>query len=100
MDGKLCPGIEKPFLVIFTPPPLSRKVPPLIQKFFNPPNFRKGGGAHYKEEEDFASFVKEVLSDVSPSDYINFDMEFATSQSPPDVESIAWRKRSRQEAIN
>ena len=34
-----------------------------------------------------------------PSDYINFDMEFAMSQSPVDVESIAWQQESRQEAI-
>ena len=41
-----------------------------------------------EEEEEFASLVKELLSDVSPSDYTNFDMEVAKSQSPINVESI------------
>ena len=43
--------------------------------------------------------VKEPPSDVSPSDYTDFDMEVAASQSPIDVESIAWQQDSRQEAI-
>ena len=42
-----------------------------------------------EDEEEFACLVKELSLDVSPSDYIDFDTEFATSQSPVDVESIA-----------
>ena len=45
-----------------------------------------------KEEEEFASLVKEVSSNVSPSDYIDFDMEVATPQSPVDARSITWRQ--------
>ena len=41
-----------------------------------------------KEEEEFASLVKELSSNVSPSDFIDFDMEVATSQSPIDARSI------------
>ena len=45
-------------------------------------------GLDQEEEEEFASLVKELLSDVSPSDYTNFDVEVAKSQSPINVESI------------
>ena len=39
-----------------------------------------------KEEEELASLVKEILLDVSPSVYTDFDMEVATLQFPVDVE--------------
>ena len=52
-----------------------------------------------QEEEEFASLVRELSSDVSPSDYINFDMDVATSQSSVDVESINWRQESRQSIL-
>ena len=44
-----------------------------------------------KDEEEFASLVKELSLDVSPSEYIDFDMAVATSQSPVDARSITWR---------
>ena len=52
-----------------------------------------------QEEEEFANLVKELSSDVSSSDCIDFDMDVATTRSPADVESTAWRQESRQEAI-
>ena len=52
-----------------------------------------------QEEAEFASLVKELSSEVFPSDYVDFDVEVATSQIPVDVESIAWRREFRQEAI-
>ena len=51
-----------------------------------------------QEEKEFASLVKELLSDVFPSDYISFDMEVATSQFPVDLETITRRQESRQKA--
>ena len=52
------------------------------------------------EEEEFASLVKELSSDISPSDYIDFDIEIATSQFSVDVKNIAWRLESRQGPLN
>ena len=52
-----------------------------------------------REEQEFASILKELTPYVSPSDYINFDMEAATLQSPIDVESIAWKQEPRQDVI-
>ena len=62
---------------------------------FHKCGFQKECADH--EEEGFASLVKELSLDVSTSDYIDFDMDFVTSMV--DVESIAWRNASRQEAI-
>ena len=42
--------------------------------------------------------MKELSPYFSPSIYIDFDIDVATSQSPVDVKSIAWRQESRQEA--
>ena len=51
-------------------------------------------------EEEFVSLVKELSSDISPSDYIDFDIEIATSQFSVDVKNIAWRLESRQGPLN
>ena len=48
-----------------------------------------------EEEEEFVNLVKEPSSNVSLPDYIDFDMEVATSQFLAGVESIAWREESR-----
>ena len=42
-----------------------------------------------EEEEEFTSLLKQISSDPSPSNYIEFDIELAMSQSPVDKESIA-----------
>ena len=54
----------------------------------------------FAEEEEFESLVKELLTDVSSTEYIDFDGEVATSQPSIDVKNIAWRKESRQNAID
>ena len=43
--------------------------------------------------------MKELSSDNSSSDYIDFDMKFATSQSPVDVESVTWRQETTKLTI-
>ena len=42
-----------------------------------------------QEEEEFVSLVKELSCDVSPLDYIDYDMEVAMAQFPVDVNCIA-----------
>ena len=39
-----------------------------------------------QEEAEFGSLVKELSSEVSPSGYVDFGVEAATSQIPVDVE--------------
>ena len=44
--------------------------------------------------------VKELSTDVSAAEYINFDREVVTSQLPIDVKNIARRQESRQNVID
>ena len=54
----------------------------------------------FAEEEEFESLVKELSTDASAAEYIDFDREVVTSQPSIDVENIAWRQESRQNAID
>ena len=45
----------------------------------------------FAEEEEFESLVKELSTDVSAAEYIDFDREVVTSQPSIDVKNIAWR---------
>ena len=53
----------------------------------------------FPEEEEFESLVKELSTDVSAAEYIDFDREVVTSQPSIDVKNIVWRQESRQNAI-
>ena len=44
--------------------------------------------------------VKELSTDVSAAEYIDFGREVVTSQPSIDVKNIAWRQESRQNAID
>ena len=44
--------------------------------------------------------VKELSTDVSAAEYIDFDREVVTSQPSIDVKNMAWRQESRQNAID
>ena len=44
--------------------------------------------------------VKELSTDISAAEYIDFDREVVTSQPSIDVKSIAVREESRQNAID
>ena len=54
----------------------------------------------FAEEEEFQSLVKELSTDVSSAEYIDFDRVVVTSQPSIDVKNIAWRQESRQNAID
>ena len=54
----------------------------------------------FAEEEEFESLVKELLTDVSAAEYINFDREVIPSQPSIDVKNMAWRQKSRQNVID
>ena len=54
----------------------------------------------FAEEEEFESLVKELSTDVSAAEYIDFDGEVVTSQPSIDVKNIAWWQESRQNVID
>ena len=53
----------------------------------------------FAEEEEFESLVKELSTDVSAAEYIDFDRDVVTSQPSIDVKNIAWQQESRQNTI-
>ena len=53
----------------------------------------------FAEEEEFESLVKELSTDVSAAEYIDFDREVVISQPSINVKNIAWQQESRQNAI-
>ena len=54
----------------------------------------------FAEEEKFESLVKELSTDVSAAEYIDFGRDVVTSQPSIDVKNIAWQQESRQNAID
>ena len=54
----------------------------------------------FAEEQEFESLVKELSTDISAAEYIDFDREVVTSHPSIDVNNIAWRQESRQNAID
>ena len=44
--------------------------------------------------------VKQLSTDFSAAEYIDFDREVVTSQPSIDVKNIAWRQESRQNVID
>ena len=54
----------------------------------------------FAEEEEFESLVKELSTDVSAAEYIDFDWDVVTSQPSIDVKNIAWWRESHQNAID
>ena len=54
----------------------------------------------FAEEEEFESLVKELSTDVSAAEYIDFDGEVVTSQPSSNVKNIAWRQESGQNAVD
>ena len=54
----------------------------------------------FVEKEKFESLVKELSTDVSAAEYIDFDREVVTSQSSIDVKNMAWQQQSHQNAID
>ena len=54
----------------------------------------------FAEEDEFESLLKELSTDVSAAEYVDFDREVVTSQPSINVKNIAWPQESRQNAID
>ena len=49
------------------------------------------------ENEEFAKLVKELIGDVDPDDYADFDKDSASSMPAVDAGSISWCQEIRKE---
>ena len=41
-------------------------------------------------DEEFSAFVKELSSDVSPDEYVDFDAELATAEPGIKIDTLGW----------
>ena len=52
-----------------------------------------------EEDSEFEALVRELSSDISVSDYVNFDAEILTTEPFINVDEIDWREKAREECI-
>ena len=50
--------------------------------------------------EEFSALVKELPSDVSPDEYVDFDAELATAEPGIKIDTLGWRQKARAECID
>ena len=51
-------------------------------------------------DEEFSALVKEISSDVSPDEYVNFDAELATAEPGIKIDTLGWGQKARAECID
>ena len=51
-------------------------------------------------DEEFSALVKELSSDVSPDEYVNFDAELATAEPGIKIDTLGWRQKARAECVD
>ena len=51
-------------------------------------------------DEEFSALVKELSSDVSPDEYVNFDAELATAEPGIKIDTLGWRQKAHAECID
>ena len=50
-------------------------------------------------DEEFSALVKELSSDVSPDEYVDFDAELATAEPAIKIDTLGWRHKTRAECV-
>ena len=51
-------------------------------------------------DEEFSALVKELSADVSPDEYLDFDVELATAETGIKINTLGWRQKTRAECID
>ena len=51
-------------------------------------------------DEEFQALVKELSSDVSPDEYVDFDAELATAEPGIKIDKLGWRQKACAECID
>ena len=74
-------------------------IPSTVKRYFEKCGFRKGDNELMEEvdvDEEFSALVKELSSDVSPDEYVNFDAESATAELGIKIDTLGWRQKARE----
>ena len=48
-------------------------------------------------DEELSALAKELSSDVSPDEYIDFDAELATAEPGIEIDTLGWRQKAHVE---
>ena len=51
-------------------------------------------------DEEFLALLKELSSDVSPDEYVDFDPELATAELGIKIDTLGWRQKAHAECID
>ena len=74
-----------------------------MKRCFEKCGFREGDDEKMEDvdvDEEFSALVKELSSDVSPDEYVNFDAELATAEPGIKIDTLGWRQKARAECID
>ena len=77
--------------------------PSRVKRCFEKCGFRKGDDELMEDvdvDEEFSALVKELSSDVSPDEYVDFDAELATAEPGIKIDTLGWRQKARTECID
>ena len=77
--------------------------PSTVKQCFEKRGFREGDDELMEDvdvDEKFSVLVKELSSDVSPDEYVNFDAELATAEPGIKIDTLGWRQKARAECID
>ena len=77
--------------------------PSTVKRCFEKCVFREGGDELMEDvdvDEEFSALVKELSSDVSPDEYVDFDAELATAEPGIKIDTPGWRQKARAECID
>ena len=74
-----------------------------LKRCFKKCGFREGDDELMEDvdvDEEFSALVKELSSDVSPDEYVDFDAELATAEPGIKIDTLGWRQKARAECID
>ena len=77
--------------------------PSTVKRCFEKFSFREGDDELIEDvdvDEEFSALVKELSSDVSPDEYVDFDAELATAEPGIKIVILGWRQKARAECID
>ena len=81
-----------------------KDVTPLtVKRYFEKCGFREGDDELMEDvdvDEEFSALVKELSSDVSADEYVDFDAELATAEPGIKIDTLGWRQKARAECID
>ena len=77
--------------------------PSTVKRCFEKCGFRESDDELMEDvdvDEEFSALVKELSSDVSPDEYVDFDAELTTVEPEIKIDTLGWRQKARAECTD